>query len=837
MNFDLKKSKIYKAILLEKIFPQKLLILFLILTSLFSIIFLISILRNYIYFNDVEFRKSLSFFIIFLNLFLINLVIYFFKIYLKNQKPKINLSEISKINNINLADFLNFDAALILNKVSKFQNKDLIITAIILEILKLKRSKFIFERLLLNLEDLKKYFKDYFYKIKQRSAFSKYNSKEFIKELLNKSIKSAILQNHQLINWNDLLHTSIFLNQQFQDIFLYQNINNDDFLRVIQWEEILYNQKKRLRKFWHLENLMRYEGIGKKWAFGYTITLDKFSYDFRKIIKKEKRPYHLVGHEDEVFTIEQILAKKGENNVLIIGEPGVGRKRVVLELAKHVKEGQTFQSLNYKRVLELDMLSIISGVSNYAEFVKRLNKILFESLNAGNIILIIEEIHNFLGEGKEFDITEIILPYLKSANFQLIAITDYENYHKIIEKNAALINLFNKVEIKEPSAKETILILEQLLELIEKEYKIFIPYQTIKEIIHTCSTIILDVPFPKKAIDLLNELIIYVQSTTGEKIILPKHIGPLIYKKTGIPIFQAKEIEKEKLLNLENLLHKRIINQNEAIVAISNAMRRARANIAERRKPIGTFLFLGPTGVGKTETAKALTEIYFNDEKNMIRVDMSEYQKISSIDRLIGSPIYNIEGQFSNQVRTKPFSLILLDEIEKAHKNILNLFLQVLDEGFLTDGFGRKVSFANTIIIATSNAGSEFIRQKIQKQETKNLKDELIDFLLKTEIFKPEFLNRFDAIIVFYPLNLEHLEKIASLMLNKLHNSLKERGYNFVITPRLIQKLAKIGFNPVFGAREIKRVIQDKIESKIAQELLENDYKKEIDIVIDPKDL
>lgn len=842
MDFNLKKSKMHNAILAEKIFPNVLIFSFLIISGLFLIIFLSSSIKASVYLNDFELRKSVGFLLFFFNIFLITLIIHLFKIYLKNQRVQINFEEFLKIKNkeenINLADFLTFDAAFILDKVSKFKNRDLIIAALLLEIIQLKRNEFIFARLLINLKDLKKYFKDYISKIKRSHYLEISNPKDVIIEILDLSIKSAAIENHQAIFWTDLLYSCAVLSKQFQDIFSYHSINNDDLLKVISWEEMLYNQKKQKRKFWRLENLMRYEGIGKKWAYGYTITLDRFSRDFSTILKRERAPYHLVGHEDEVFSIEQILAKRGENNVLVLGMPGVGRKRVVLELAKHVKEGQTFKSLNYKRVLELDMLSIISGLANYSEFAYRLNTILNEALNAGNIILIIDDIYDFIGQDKKFDISEIILPYLRSPNFQLVAISDWENYYKTIEKNPAVNNLFTKIEIKEPSIKETMLILEQLLEIIERQYKVVVPYQAIKEIMNVCSNVILNIPFPKKAIDLLNELIIYVASTTGEKIILPKYIGALVYKKTGVPIFEAGEIEKEKLLNLENLLHKRIINQDEAIIAISNAMRRARANISERKKPIGTFLFLGPTGVGKTETAKALTEIYFGNEENMIRVDMSEYQKISSIDRLIGSASQNIEGEFANKVRANPFSLILFDEIEKAHKNILNLFLQVLDEGFLTDGFNKKVSFMNSIIISTSNAGSEFIREQIKGGVgLKTLKDRLVDFLLRTEIFKPEFLNRFDAVIVFQPLTQMHLKKIANLMLQKLQTHLKERGYNFIITPELIEKLAKVGFNPTFGAREMKRVIQDKIEGQIAERLLKGKYKKGGDIIIDPKDL
>jgi ATP-dependent Clp protease ATP-binding subunit ClpA len=314
---------------------------------------------------------------------------------------------------------------------------------------------------------------------------------------------------------------------------------------------------------------------------------------------------------------------------------------------------------------------------------------------------------------------------------------------------------------------------------------------------------------------------------------LPQHIAEIFSKKTQIPVGEIEEKERNILLNLEKLIHQRIINQEEAVTEVATAMRRARTKITVRKGPMGCFLFLGPTGVGKTETSKALAEIYFGSEEKMIRLDMSEFQNVNDIPRLLGAP--GQEGLLTTPVREQPFSLILLDELEKAHPNILNLFLQVLDEGHLTDGLGRKVDFKNSIIIATSNAGYQIILQALSDpNKWANLKKDLLDYLFQEGIFHPEFVNRFDAVVVFKPLTQENLLAVADLLLKKLKQNLKEKEIDLVITEPLKQKIVELGYNPVFGAREMRRVVQDKIENVLAQAILTGEIKKGCRVEIDP---
>jgi ATP-dependent Clp protease ATP-binding subunit ClpC len=413
----------------------------------------------------------------------------------------------------------------------------------------------------------------------------------------------------------------------------------------------------------------------------------------------------------------------------------------------------------------------------------------------------------------------IIVPYLRLPNFQIICITNYEGLHKNVEKNTSVLSLFEKIEVPEISADETLMVLESLVPVLEKKYKVFISFPALRDIIYLTDRYLSSLTFPEKAIKVLDEVVAYVGVSTKEKIVLPKHVEKIITEKTEVPVGEINQKEKEVLLNLEKLIHQRIINQEEAVSDVSAAMRRARSEVTIRKGPIGCFLFLGPTGVGKTETSKALAQFYFGSEKTMIRLDMSEFQDTKDIPRLIGS--INEMGILVNQVRENPFSLILLDEIEKSHPNILNLFLQVLDEGYLTDGFGKKVDFKNTIIIATSNAGYQIILEAIkQASEWSGVKQKLIDYLFKQRTFRPEFLNRFDAVVVFKPLNKANLLDISELMLAQLKKNLSEKGIDFVANEALKEKIVELGYNPIFGAREMRRVVQDKVENILAQALL-----------------
>lgn len=733
------------------------------------------------------------------------------------------------IRKLNLANYLGFRVTRAIVRASKFcKRKNIALNPFVVVFCFWQdlRGEIIFNKLGLEKDLFKEKLKEKIKEIKDRGIK---DESEFM-AVLEKAGLLAVANFHRHVEPRDFLVAVAKEDSKFREILSQAEMSFEDVDHVAAWEDFIEHDLKRKRQFWRLENLMKKRGIGKRWAAGYTVNLDKYSIEVTDIIKKQDLSIHLIAHQREIYALERILARSGANNVLLVGRPGVGRSSIAYAFAKKITEGRSFSNLNDKRVLELDMQAALAGLDTEGEMLERLKIIFSEAVNAGNIILIIDEIHNFLGSTKgpgAIDISSVIAPYLPSTDFQVIGITSYEGWHKNIETNPSVRNLFVKVEATEPTPLQTILILEDMLPGLEDRYRVSISYRILRDVVKLAEAYIGDVPFPEKAIDLLTEILVYTKGK-GEKKVLPEYVTKIISERTEVPVGAIREEEREKLLALEQKIHQRVIDQEEAVKVISEAMRRARTGVKERKRPIGTFLFLGPTGVGKTETSKALAEAYFGSEDRMIRFDMSEYQRISSISQLIGLPARGEPGLLTKAVSDDPFSLLLLDEVEKSHKNILNLFLQVFDEGWLTDAFGRKVSFFNSIIIGTSNAGAELIRQKVrQGKSLESFKDELVDYLLKQGIFRPEFLNRFDAVVVFRPLAHEHLIEIAKLMLNNLSGRLNEgMGIRLVVSPELVEKVAELGYQPEFGARPMRRVIQDKIESKIAKRILEKGLKR-----------
>ncbi|HHE67683.1 MAG TPA: ATP-dependent Clp protease ATP-binding subunit [Candidatus Parcubacteria bacterium] len=614
------------------------------------------------------------------------------------------------------------------------------------------------------------------------------------------------------------------------------DLRAQDIENLVFWAERLEEKKKKKKRFWDYDNLIRRGTLAKAWTAGYTITLDQFSVDITEVIRK--KPPEIIGHQEELESLERILSRQEGNNVLLVGEPGSGRKSIVYALAKKSLFGQSLSEVNYKRVVFLNLSKLLAQISSQEEVEFILDTIFQETARAGNVILVIDELHNYISQTSKLgtiDISAIISSYLHLPQFQIIGITTYKGLHTAIEQNFSFVSLFEKVEVSEIKKKETLLLLQRFALDAEEKNKILISYPAIREIVNLSERYFPNLPFPEKAIDILDEVSVAAVQKKKKKIVLPSDVEEIMSEKSQIPIGELKKEEKEKLLNLEKLIHRRIVNQNKAVNEIALAMRRARVDISGRKKPIGGFLFLGPTGVGKTETSKALAEIYFGSEEKMIRLDMSEFQKISDIDRLLGKP--GEEGLLTTPVRENPFSLVLLDELEKAHPDILNLFLQILDEGRLTDGQGRKVDFKNTIIIATSNAGYKIILEAIEKNKKwEKLKKEMLDYLFEKGIFRPELINRFDGVVIFRPLTKENLLEIADLMLQRLKRNLKEKGIEFVITLELKEKIVELGYNPIFGAREMKRIIQDKVENALAQAILKGDLKRGQSVEVIPSD-
>jgi len=766
----------------------------------------------------------------------------FFNSKLKKPRLKVKIAEaLTKPDEYNLAEFLSYEAARAIWQAINFSKKrglpEIPSEAILYFSLEgWPEANFVFSRALLNLKEIKKELKDYLDSLKgEEGRFNETLSPDSQKVILE---AAGIAQNRgkENITIEDIIISQSKIDPIFRKHLIAGGLKTDDIENLTWWLETLEEKITERKKFWEWKNLIKKGSLAKNWAAGFTITLDQFSTDWTEVVKKRGLE-EIMGSDEEVMEMERILSQEGVHNVLLIGEPGTGRKSVIHALTQKLLFGQSLPELNYKRVVSLDIVSILTRFQSSGEVEAVLEEIFQEVVSAGNIILVIDEFYSFIsspsGRSGSFDISPIILRYLPLPNFRIIGITSFLGLHLFIEKNPAILNFLSKVEVSDLTEKETIRLLENSVLSLEQKYKKFICYPTLRDIVKYSTRYIHDVPFPKKAIDLLEEVMTYTVRYTKSKIVLPEYVSKLVSKKTDIPVGELELREREILLNLESLIHQRIINQEEAVKEISAALRRARADLTIRKGPMGCFLFLGPTGVGKTETAKALAEIYFGSENKIIRLDMSEFQNVIDIPRLLGSP--EEEGLFTTQVRERPFSLILLDEIEKAHPNILNLFLQVLDEGNLTDGLGRKIDFKNSIIIATSNAGYLVILEALKKDRAMpKIKDELLDFLFKEGIFRPEFINRFDAVIVFKSLTKENLLDIAELLLQKLKKNLKEKEIEFIITQPLKEKITELGYHPIFGAREMRRVIQDKIENVLASALLSGQLKRGDRVEIDP---
>ncbi|MFA4998830.1 MAG: ATP-dependent Clp protease ATP-binding subunit [Candidatus Paceibacterota bacterium] len=831
--FDLRKSDIFRAIVWERrinlrVFRivGKLLFLF---SILLVIMFILTIFVAPCFSKEDILSKGVAFSGMILITLTLSLALWqkemFLRMKLNNPKPKAKIEEaISNPELYNLADFLSFDAA---KACWKARNNS---TALLYYLLRdNSRLNFIFYRTLLDLDGIKKVLKNSLKEIREVS------SPDFL-EIILESLKNAKKEGHQQVDVGDLLTALAGQEPFLKKVLLEHNLKTIDIENLTWWLEDVEKRYEERKKFWERRNIVKTGSMAKEWTAGYTLTLDRFSTDISALIKKKGYP-ETVGHQKEIAAMERILARRESNNVLVVGEPGSGRKSMVEELAKRSALGETLPEINFKKFVRLELSNMLAQTKSSGEAENILDTIFREVVSAGNIILVIDEFHNFVGKSAQpgmVDISGVLSPYLPLPRFQTIALTSFEGLHKNIEQNPSILSLFDKVEVSEISERETLMILEDLVFILERKYKKFISYPAIREIINYSGKYMPAVPFPEKAMGLMDEVMVYL-AQTKDRVLLPKHVAKIISEKTQIPVGEMETKEKEILLNLEDLIHQKIINQEEAVKEISSALRRSRADITVRKGPMGCFLFLGPTGVGKTETSKALAEIYFGSENRMIRIDMSEFQNVGDIPRLIGSP--GEEGLLTTKVRERPFSLILLDEIEKAHPNILNLFLQVLDEGHLTDGMGRKVDFKNSIIIATSNAGYQIILDCLkQNTEWSQVKGKILDFVFSQGLFRPEFINRFDSVVVFRSLTKENLMNIAELLLQGLKKNLKRKEVEFIITTALKEKIVDLGYDPVFGARQMRRVIQDKIENALASALLSGQLKKGNKVEIDPQD-
>ncbi len=658
---------------------------------------------------------------------------------------------------------------------------------------------------------------------------------------LEKAKDLALSLNEREIAPAHLFGALLLLAPELRGVNFDLKIKEADILNVIYWQRRIAKEIKKSREAWRTIKIKKGGGIGADWAFGTAYNLERYSHDLTSIFENNHRHLTLFGREREVSALERALSKAGGANAILVGEAGVGKRSIVLGLAERMVSGSIVPALRYKKLIELDVTSAIAGAAGPREVEARLIRLLNEATRAGNIVLFIDDIPGLIGVGGgenvagRIDASEVLTPYLKNSSLQIIGTATPEGF-RAIESHPNLQGLLGKVEVLEPALENCIRILEEVAPRIENKNRVILTYKALIKAVELADRYIHDAPFPEKAIDLLDQAAIKVAATKKMGIVFEKDVEEIVEEKTKIKVGEATAAEKSKLLNLEAELHRRIVGQEEAISALANAMRRARAGIERGDKPIGSFMFLGPTGVGKTETARALAEIYFGSEAAMIRLDMSEYQEQNAVQKFIGAP--GESGMLTEAVREKPFTLLLFDELEKSHPQIRDLFLQMLDDGRLTDGKGRTIDFKNTIIIATSNAGAELIREALLRGTRQDvLKIELLDALQKGGVFRPEFLNRFDGIITFMPLTLEEVVQIIGLMIKRLEASLIKKDIRLELTEAAKIKLAKEGYSPVFGARQLERVIRERVENYLARVMLSGQAQRGSTIVLDENEV
>lgn len=623
-----------------------------------------------------------------------------------------------------------------------------------------------------------------------------------------------------------------------------------------------------------------------------TPTLDSLARDLTKLARDGKLD-PVVGRSREVKRLIQILSRRTKNNPVLVGEPGVGKTAIAEGLAQKIVMGEVPEEMQEKRLMMLDMGSLVAGTKYRGEFEDRMKKVIDEIYNDGQVILFIDELHTLIGAGGAegaIDASNILKPALARGELQTIGATTLDEYQKYIEKDSALERRFARIQVDEPTPEEAEEILRGLRSRYEEHHGVEITDDAIRAAVHLSVRYITSRQLPDKAIDLIDESAAKVRldqtDDLSESTVIKLEIEQLVKEKeraiqkqdfeiaaqlrrqekalhkklvkllileekqengyadrvteedvatvvsewTGVPLQQLEKKESQRLLELEALLHERVVGQDEAVKAVSRAIRRARSGLKDPNRPIGSFMFLGPTGVGKTELAKALSEVMFGDENSLIRVDMSEFMEKYSTSRLIGSPPgyvgYDEGGQLTEKIRQKPYSVILLDEVEKAHPDVFNLLLQVLDDGHLTDSKGRKVDFRNTIMIMTSNIGVTQIREEknvgfnVQDitKDHKAMQKRILEELKKT--FRPEFLNRIDETVVFHSLSKDEIHSIVQIMSRAIVKRLKEQDIQVKITPAAIDVIGKAGFDPEYGARPIRRALQKEIEDRLSEALL-----------------
>ena len=724
------------------------------------------------------------------------------------------LARLHREEAVNLAPFLTFEARRVFSQCNN-------LAVLRKHLLSSTKARFIFSRAEINLTSL------------PTDSSQAIRAQEF----LLKAGEFAVVEKHSQIEIGDLILALACFDSNLQAYLTKNGLNINDLQDIVFWQTNLWKRIYPPSPLLDPSQIKTTGGLAKDWASGYTPFMDEYSSDLTDLVDRQDMDMVFQAHQDVIQKIETILARNGRHNVLLLGAPGVGKRNTILGFSREVLIGKTLRTLAHKRVVELDINRVLAGPQGPGALEERLVKIFSQAMNAGNVIIFIDQIERLLasraGEAGAVNASQVLVPFLSSNRLQLVATTSPGAYHHFTINHPELADAFEKIEVAEPSAQQILRVLEEIATEMEIRYNAIITFNAIREIIRQGDRLIPNKNFPQKGIDLMDEIGAYCQSS-GLKIVTREIVDQYLSKKTKVPIGATEENQKAMLMSLEKILHQEIINQDNAVTQVSSSLRRASSGVSRQNRPMGNFLFLGPTGVGKTALAKALAKSFFGSAKNMLRFDMSEYQEIGDIERLIGSQGAGAPGLLTSKIAENPYTLVLFDEIEKANKNILNLFLQLLDEGELTDSFGQKASFRNALIIGTSNADSNFIRNAIKVgKKMEEIQKDLLNEIQNQGIFAPEFLNRFDGVIAFRSLTLDELKEVVKIQIKDLNQRLADKNIVTQLTDGAMAKMALIGQDVEYGARALERAIADKIENMLANLILTNKISRGQTLVID----
>jgi ATP-dependent Clp protease ATP-binding subunit ClpC len=600
------------------------------------------------------------------------------------------------------------------------------------------------------------------------------------------------------------------------------NLRPEDVKEVSLWLSRLSRSLDEPRPY--------FGGIGRDWASGFTPTLDQFGQNVSAAVEAGRGHFHTLAHGDVLDSIVHSLGQPA-GNAALVGPAGTGKTSLVYALAERLLSGHD-QKLQYYQIVSLNASAILSAAGDKLE--KIMLTLFNEAAHARNIVIFLDEAELFFGKGAgAFDVSQILLPLLQNHSVRVVATFTPEYWQQLKANHESLVSLLTPIIIKEPDTDTTMKVLEDSALTLEAQNGIVVSYQAVREAYRLSDQYMQDQAYPGKAIGLLGQALPYVEG----KLMTAASVQSAVEKTRGVKVAKADAPETDTLLHLEDRIHDRMINQEKAVKVVAAALRRGRAGVADPRRPIGSFLFLGPTGVGKTELARSLAAAYFGDERRMIRLDMTEYQQSEDVERLLSTGGPADKGLIA-QIREQPFSVVLLDEVEKSNQAVLNLLLQLLDEGQLTDKAGRPASFRNAIVIATSNAGSAEITQRVAAGDPLDaFQRPLIDKLIAGGQFKAELINRFDEVVLFRPLNQSELAQVAKLMLDGVNKNLAKQNVSVQLTDAALAKLIQAGYDPQFGARPMRRVIQETVENAVASRILEGQAQPGTVVKLDEKDL